>query len=232
VWARYLCSLGYIDLQISRLLDALRASGTYSETAILITGDTGQAFYEHGFCCHGASLFNEVIHVPMIVHGAGRAPPRATIVTQHVDIAPTILSLAGLAIPEGYCGRSMFDTPAGEPPRVAWSVCETPMAHEVAAVTRDWKILLDRRLGEYFLYDLAADPGESSDCKSDHPEQLREGIARIEEFLRGLEGRDGTEQTPPGVLPGPLGDGWGEASGARAPSSRSTIGAAARRRSG
>ncbi|MDB5956533.1 sulfatase-like hydrolase/transferase [Ramlibacter sp.] len=209
VWTRYLSSLGYIDLQIARLLDALRASGTYSETAILITGDTGQAFYEHGFCCHGASLFNEVIHVPMIVHGAGRAAPRPPIVTQHVDIAPTILDLAGLTIPEGYAGRSMFDARVGEPARVAYSVCETPLAHEVAAMTAGWKTLLDRRLGEYFLYDLASDPAESSDCKSDHPERLREGIARIEEFLRGPQCSAGAEHAPPGLSPSPSGRGLG-----------------------
>ena len=82
---------------------------------VMVTGDHGEEFREHGHIAHGSSVTNEQIHVPMVVLGEGVPRGRFEGVTSHVDVAPTLFGLLGdRHPPQAYAdGISMYDVPAG-----------------------------------------------------------------------------------------------------------------------
>jgi len=97
--ARYRAALREADAQLGRVLDHLRATRRLASTLVIVIGDHGEAFLEHGNFSHGSTLFEEELHIPMIVawpgHVAAGAHDRR--LAHLVDLAPTIAGLAGLA---------------------------------------------------------------------------------------------------------------------------------------
>ena len=131
------------------------------EAQIVVTADHGEAFNDHGESLHGTNLYEEQIHVPL---GAGRAGIPAGVYrdpVQLVDIAPTLLQLAGehragdvrrTHSASGAAGRGSRFTARG-----------LGLASQYALIAWPWKLTRDLRTDETQLYDLAADPGETQD---------------------------------------------------------------------
>ncbi len=91
--------IAYVDQELGRLLDFLRASGQYDDTLIVVAGDHGEAFGEHGDYVHGHLAYEEVMHVPLLIKfPAGMAVPGGAMdaLAQLTDIAPTVLHALGL----------------------------------------------------------------------------------------------------------------------------------------
>jgi hypothetical protein len=82
---------------------------------VMVTGDHGEEFREHGHIAHGSGVTNEQIHVPMVVLGEGVPRGSRTTVTSHIDVVPTLLGLLGdTHAPQSYAdGISMFAVPRG-----------------------------------------------------------------------------------------------------------------------
>jgi choline-sulfatase len=106
----------YTDLHIGRLLDDLRRRGLYDRTVIVITGDHGEGFGEHGIDLHGYHLYAPQTKVPLIVRVPGLAPVRVTMPAGHVDLLPTLANLAGLPPSSDMMGRSLVDVLGGQAP--------------------------------------------------------------------------------------------------------------------
>ena len=96
----YDAAIAYMDQELGRLFDGLKRMGLYEQSLILMTADHGEAFFEHANWMHARWLYDEVIHVPLIVKWPGRLDPE-TVKTpvSHVDILPTLLAEAGLSVP-------------------------------------------------------------------------------------------------------------------------------------
>jgi len=75
-WIRdlYLAEVGYVDATIGRVLDHLREKNLYDDSLIIVTSDHGDEFWEHDRWGHGHALYNEVVHVPLIIKMPGRPP--------------------------------------------------------------------------------------------------------------------------------------------------------------
>jgi len=102
----------FADNELSVLFAHLRSTGVAENTIILITADHGEEFNEHGSIFHGHSFFQEVIHVPLIIAGPGI--PSGVVDTTRVglfDVAPTILGLSGVPVPEIMEGVDLFGSP-------------------------------------------------------------------------------------------------------------------------
>jgi arylsulfatase A-like enzyme len=102
----------YTDAAIAAALESLREKGLYENTIVVLTADHGEEFMEHGRIGHGNSLYDELLHIPLIIRSPqGRAPqgPSRTIAdpVSLIDIMPTVLDLAGIEIPEDIAGRSL-----------------------------------------------------------------------------------------------------------------------------
>jgi len=101
--ARYDGEIRYVDERIGEVLDRLDALGVADETVVVVTGDHGEQFFEHGSIKHGTTIFQEEVHVPLIVAGAGvtSAPRRVGATVAGVDLYPTLLDVLGVALPDG-----------------------------------------------------------------------------------------------------------------------------------
>lgn len=93
---RYLNSLHFADSAFGDILAALEKDGVLRKSILFVFGDHGEAFYEHaGNYNHPFFLYEENIHVPMMIYFDGVEPQRIDRVTSHVDILPTVLDLLG-----------------------------------------------------------------------------------------------------------------------------------------
>jgi arylsulfatase A-like enzyme len=103
--------IAFVDDELGRLFGALRCLGLWENTLVVVTSDHGEAFFEHGVPDH-TELYDEVLHVPLILRGPGIPKgQRSAESARTVDIAPTILALAGGAAQLGD-GRNLFPLPA------------------------------------------------------------------------------------------------------------------------
>lgn len=110
---RYDQNIAQMDALLSDFLDSLSTT-TLSHTAIIVTADHGEAFDEHGELFHGFSLYQEELHVPFFMHIPGISPRRIREPISLMDIAPTILELQGVSVPESFTGASLIPLLTGK----------------------------------------------------------------------------------------------------------------------
>lgn len=92
----YLAEVSYADSQVARLLEKLRERGVDENTWVIVAADHGEGMGSHGESMHGVLLYDATTHVPLIVRPPGGAEPRVVDTpVSLVDLAPTVLSLAG-----------------------------------------------------------------------------------------------------------------------------------------
>jgi hypothetical protein len=93
---RYKDSVAWVDGLLGTLLDALRASGRLRDSYVVVTGDHGEAFWEHGSGTHGTALDREQIDVGFVMHLPGRTPLHFDAVISLLDVLPTVLHDLGV----------------------------------------------------------------------------------------------------------------------------------------
>jgi len=107
-YAPYDGEVAYADEIVGRLFDRLRAMDLYDRSTIILLSDHGEGLGDHGEQEHGLFLYRETTHVPLIVKLPGqRAQKRIAAPVQHIDVAPTILDLAGAPAEASLKGRSL-----------------------------------------------------------------------------------------------------------------------------
>ncbi|MFO7976371.1 MAG: sulfatase-like hydrolase/transferase, partial [Candidatus Hydrogenedentota bacterium] len=105
----YYTEIEYMDAHIGAFIEELRERGLYEDSVIIFTADHGEEFYDHEGWWHGQTLYDEVVHVPLMLHlpGGAMAGKVNANFARHIDIAPTMLSLAGLQKPEEMPGMAL-----------------------------------------------------------------------------------------------------------------------------
>ncbi len=92
---RYKNSVHYADSVVGRVLDALEQQGKSAETLVVVTGDHGEEFNEHGFFGHTSNFTRTQVHVPFVLAGPGVPPGVEERPTSHLDLPATLLELLG-----------------------------------------------------------------------------------------------------------------------------------------
>lgn len=173
---RYDGEINFVDSQVKRLLDWLEANDLMSKTLVVAVGDHGEAFGEHGDRGHGVFLYNESIHVPLIVAHPKLAsrPRRIPGVVGVVDLFPTLAELFGFRVPDDLLSESFVSVLSGQDATPRASYSETLHGRdqygwaEVRSLTlARWKYISTTRPE---LYDLEADPGERKNLVESHPD--------------------------------------------------------------
>jgi arylsulfatase A-like enzyme len=111
---RYDTEVAAVDHAIGRLLEGVRADVPEDELIVVFTADHGESLGEHDYWGHGRNLHEPGLRIPLGITWEGRIPA-ATVSTQAtlLDLAPTLLELAGLAVPESLPGESWAGTTLG-----------------------------------------------------------------------------------------------------------------------
>jgi len=202
--ARYDESVAYVDHYAGEFLQhALQLLG--ANTMVIVTADHGESF-AHGYGAHtGPGLYEEIIHVPLIIKLPGQSVGRRSpLLAEQVDIAPTLAEAAGLAAPSSWEGRSLLgacaatgDAPHESAKPVFSMNFEQNPRHDalktgsVAVIEGPWKLVhymgrlhypLMPRLHDE-LYDLASDPKESRDLSRENPQEVAHLRSLIEAEL-------------------------------------------------
>ena len=134
---------------------------------IAVVGDHGDEFFEHGNKGHHRTLYEEVVHTPFVIDVPGRHPSSAVVdeSVSLIDVAPTLLGLAGLAAPDGAEGRDfsgLYTGAAlpGDAPVWAELYRTGTRNVQVAEIADHKKVIHHFQRRSLETYDLAADPGE------------------------------------------------------------------------
>jgi arylsulfatase A-like enzyme/DNA-binding beta-propeller fold protein YncE len=177
VMARYHQQVYGIDVAVGMIRDALREQGVADNTVVIYSSDNGFLCGSHGY---GSKVlpYEESSRVPLIIYDPRRPVAgqrlRCNALTGNVDLAPTILELAGVQLPTGLDGVSLVplcDDPQGavRESLALMNVWGPPAVHSLSVVTKDWKYVFwpyaegDFRPSEE-IYWLEQDPYELVNC--------------------------------------------------------------------
>jgi len=145
------------DAAFGTFVAALRARGRWQQTAVVLTADHGEQFMEHGGFEHNTNLYDELVHVPLIMHIPGLHPRFAPAQAQLIDVMPTLLALAHERVPPAINGRDLGPMLRGEPGPQDAAFAEI-VGQQSMVRTREWKLITTGEGSE--LYALARDPRE------------------------------------------------------------------------
>ena len=181
--------IAYMDSEIGRLIDALEKRELLSETLVVVTADHGESLGEHGEETHGIFVYESTTAVPLVVRGPGiEGGRRLATAVSLVDVAPTILAAFGAPIDAAMQGRSLW-------PAIAEGLELDPVpvflearsgyhsfgwAPLAAIVDGGVKYV---RAPKPELYDLARDPGETTNLVSERSELAATLRARLDAWL-------------------------------------------------
>lgn len=173
------------DRLMGRVRRALDDAGLAANTVVVIVSDHGEEFLEHQAWGHGQSLFDEQLRVPLVLLPPGLdAQKRIDEQVALVDVAPTVLGLLGLPIPESFVGRAMLGDLGA--PRDAVLAEYLNSGPESAAIrTPNLKYIYEYESGREQVYDLGADPGEHVNL-STQAGRLEQGRFAFQTFNRQL----------------------------------------------
>lgn len=113
---RYTNAAHWVDAQMGRVIDELKAQNLMDNTIIIITGDHGEEFLEKGFWGHNSSFVEEQTHTPFVMWLPGHGHAEIERTTSHLDVSPTLLQAleASSAVADYALGQSLLDeTPRG-----------------------------------------------------------------------------------------------------------------------
>ncbi|MBZ0236326.1 MAG: sulfatase-like hydrolase/transferase, partial [Deltaproteobacteria bacterium] len=158
----------FTDMHIARLVEDLKARGLWEKTLVVVTGDHGEGFGEHGILLHGYDLYAPQTKVPFIIRVPGLAPRRVRTAAGHVDLMPTLANLAGAPATTEMMGRSLLPWLAGAPDdldRPVFQQLSYEGNHEKrgAATSRCHVLYNVSPHTSWEIYDVSRDPGETRD---------------------------------------------------------------------
>lgn len=198
---RYYRLISGVDREVGRMLRYLEDHGLRDNTVIIFTSDNGFFLGERGWAGK-YFIHEESIRVPLLIADPRSGRPvrqRRTEMTLNLDLAPTVLDLAGLPVDASTNGRSLVPLLQGEAPpwradwyyEFLWQREGIPIPRTKGVRTRRWKynLYLDGEPGYEELYDLDADPQEVRNLASsrDHQEQLQRLRGRQRAWQQALE---------------------------------------------
>ena len=190
-------NLSYLDRAFSRFVGWLKENGIYNRTVILFTSDHGEQFWEHGASLHGHTVYEEEIHIPLILV-THRGPKRFdNVPVIAADIAPTVADLAGYTVKPPYddphMGISLL-------PLIQGNNRQQYLKRDVigrASFKRryflyrnwKWKLVYLAELDLLQLFNVKKDPLEKQNLITEKPELAADLEQTLLGYLQRVEGR-------------------------------------------
>ncbi len=198
----YSAAVSVADMRLGSVIEDLKRRGRWENTLFILLADHGEEMGDHGGWQHDQSVYQELLHVPLIIHfpGGRFAGQRVDIPVSLVDVVPTILETLNIDPGQvSLSGRSLLPLVRGE--RAAGESADQPrlvgmrinqrkyyrpykeQRGDVNIAVRDghWKAILNVEPRTLELYDLGQDPSEQHDLALERPEVA----ARLRSFAAG-----------------------------------------------
>lgn len=200
----YLRCIASVDDNVGRVLDYLDREQLADNTIVIYSSDQGFYLGEHGWF-DKRWMYEESLRTPLLIRWPGVVEPgsRSSALVQNVDMAPTFLSAAGVAVPEAMQGKSLVPLLKGEDgaefrDAIYYHYYEYPEAHRVpehfGVRTNRYKLIRYYTLNEWELFDLEKDPQELQSVYGDPAyADVRAGLERrLEELQQQYQDTDPT----------------------------------------
>lgn len=197
----YQATVRQVDASIGRVLGALSDNGLREETAVVVAGDHGEEFQDHGHLAHYPKLYDELVRVPLLVDVSGAEPRRIEGAVGLDDVPPTVCDLLDVSSPRSWAGDSLVgpvetgESPLEEPVLSVTvrgeEVTQQPIPRDLAdgdllvsARTAEWTYIenTDTETGE--LYHRPSDPGQQRDRSIDPDSEATAAIKRLRPLIR------------------------------------------------
>lgn len=200
VIAQYDGAIAYMDACIQTIFTALEAHGIYDETLIILNGDHGETLYDHECWFDHHGIYDTTLHVPLIIRYPGRVPAgkRVAGYTQHKDLVPTVLELAGIETDKKFDGNSVLPLISGE--EVSHEseiyITECTWMRKHGWRTPEWKLIVALEPDFHFkpeieLYNLIQDPDENNNLAESEPEVVAHLKSRMDAWIAKREAETG-----------------------------------------
>lgn len=179
--ALYDAEISYHDVHFAAVLRGLEERGLDKDTVVVVTADHGEEFWDHGSVGHGHSVYDELLHVPMVLRipGLTHGELKLDDAVGLVDVMPTVLEAIGQPVPDHLSGTSFLPSLQGRAstaPRLSVS----GFMNGYRTISSAHLKLIQRTRRKTTLYDTQIDPHENRDLAPSHPIALR--------HMRGLLG--------------------------------------------
>ena len=193
VRALYDADIVRFDRHFTLLLDRMETLGLLDNTLIVFVSDHGEEFLEHGDFEHGANLFREQTHVPLIIVGPNvpqgvRVPQRASI----LDVPRTLCALAGVPAPDSFAGAPLFPLANLDSDRETFGELQAKVHHLSLRYNREDRqralLINDLTEGRRQWFDTTDDPAEATDLSKDQPEAGTRGFERLQAVMQREDG--------------------------------------------
>ncbi|OGV76312.1 MAG: sulfatase [Methylotenera sp. RIFCSPLOWO2_02_FULL_45_14] len=96
---RYINSVHHLDMQYGRIFEYLKTHQLLDSTIVILIGDHGEEFMEHGFWGHNSTFVDQQVRTPLVIYAPGMKPVASDQMTSHMDVIPTIMPLLGVTNP-------------------------------------------------------------------------------------------------------------------------------------
>ncbi len=170
--------IAYMDSAVGKLLRELRTRGLYDGAMIAVMADHGESLGAHGENNHGFFLYDETIHVPLLIKlPQGSAKKQIDDRVELIDVMPTLVQTAGIAVPAQVQGQSLLGLISGAKGAgtvEAWHDRPAYAQADYPHIAFGWSALQSLRTGKYLyvqaprreLYDQTADPNAEHNLAS------------------------------------------------------------------
>jgi arylsulfatase A-like enzyme/Flp pilus assembly protein TadD len=202
--------IAYVDSAMGKFFRQLKASGLYDNTVVALTADHGESLGAHGEKQHGIFVYDETIHVPLVIklpRGAATGK-RIEDRVELADIMPTLLKSAGIAVPEKVQGQSLLGflnpgTPEGDAAAKAWQDRGAYSQADYGNLAFGWSAEQSLRTGKYLyiqaprreLYDDGTDTTAEHNLASSSPAVADTISARLKDFQQATTNRQPTPKS-------------------------------------
>ena len=206
----YLSAIHWVDDALSRIRELLASNGVLDHTVLILAADHGETFGENGVHGHARNVLTAVVSVPLVIRLPFAVDPPVRVSTQvrNLDIAPMLLELAGVDVPESFEGRSLLPLISGSAPeddRPSFAALGTPLFMDASVQTAftdgTWTYARNAEASEpepgraagrrrrpvapgaEFLFDRSVDPGENANVLQYEPDEARRMRAQLEAHM-------------------------------------------------
>ncbi|MBN1960124.1 MAG: sulfatase [Deltaproteobacteria bacterium] len=217
--AIYDAGIKFADNAIGKLITNLKKMGVYDNTTLFISADHGEGFGEHGFYLHAHHFWDEVIRIPLIIHGPRFTKGTDDRLTQSLDVTATIVDLAQ-ASAKGLTGHSLLQEPVIQ--KTIISEYNEFGIHRQAITDGHYKVIwqipadakwFDREISKrsnlpsvnfvhetVHVFDLLKDPKEKDNLADNMPKIAQNLLEQLREFVGKGNFRKSQLGTPPKKL--------------------------------
>ncbi|MFA7692984.1 MAG: sulfatase-like hydrolase/transferase [Candidatus Hydrogenedentes bacterium] len=194
----YVSEIEFLDHHLGDLFEGLKERNLYDNTIIAFVSDHGEEFYDHQGWWHGQTLYEELLHVPLILKlpDSTSAGEENTSLTRLIDVPPTLLTLAGLEPGAAMSGQSLYDSNG--------VLQENPNAYSYASNDFEGNVLQGlrslhtavmkanednpREIKTTEFYNMVDDPAQQNDLSAlpEHAEELQQFKDLLEKYIQAI----------------------------------------------